>query len=166
MFGSKKEKSSMKPASGIRHANLATLIAPDVKIVGDLEFGEGLRIDGSVKGNVTCKPGNQALLVLSEHGAIEGNAHGYDVVVNGRIIGDLIADHFVDLQSNAHVTGNIHYQQLQMDCGASVDGRLTHHEAGDVKRRIDDEAGAAGLQKPESKDAAVPDGERPFPQKE
>ena len=54
--------------------------------------------------------------------------HGYDVVVNGRIVGDLIADHFVELQGSAHVTGNIYYQQLRMDCGASVDGKLTKRE--------------------------------------
>jgi cytoskeletal protein CcmA (bactofilin family) len=40
----------------------------------------------------------------------------------------LIADHFVELQPNAHVTGNIHYQQLRMDCGASVDGKLTRRD--------------------------------------
>jgi cytoskeletal protein CcmA (bactofilin family) len=51
------------------------------------------------------------------------------VVVNGRIVGDVIADHFVELQSNAHVTGNICYQQLRMDCGASVDGKLTKRDA-------------------------------------
>jgi cytoskeletal protein CcmA (bactofilin family) len=33
------------------------------------------------------------------------------------------------LQSNAHVTGNIYYQQLRMDCGATVDGKLTRRDA-------------------------------------
>jgi cytoskeletal protein CcmA (bactofilin family) len=86
-------------------------------------------MDGHVKGNVSGEPGGQTLLVLSDRGSIEGNVHGYDVVVNGRIVGDVIADHFVELQSNAHVTGNICYQQLRMDCGASVDGKLTKRDA-------------------------------------
>jgi len=54
--------------------------------------------------------------------------HGYDIVVNGRIQGDVIADHFVELQENAHITGNIYYQQLRMDVGASVDGKLTRRD--------------------------------------
>jgi cytoskeletal protein CcmA (bactofilin family) len=54
------------------------------------------------------------------------------VVVNGRIVGDLIAEHFVELQANAYVTGNIYYQQLRMDCGASVDGKLTRRETTQV----------------------------------
>ncbi|MGF6573105.1 protein CcmA, bactofilin family [Paraburkholderia fungorum] len=119
---------SKKKPVGVQQTKLATLIANDVRIAGDLQFSEGLRMDGHVKGNVSGVPGSQTLLVLSDRGSIEGNVHGYDVVVNGRIIGDLIADHFVELQGNAHVTGNIYYQQLRMDCGASVDGKLTKRE--------------------------------------
>lgn len=125
MFSSKK-----KPQPGIEQTKLATLIAQDITITGDLEYADGLRLDGRVHGNVSSKPGTKTLLVLSERGAIEGNVHGYDIVVNGRIEGDVIADHFVELQANAHVVGNIYYQQLQMDCGASVDGKLTKRDPG------------------------------------
>lgn len=120
---------SKKKTVGVRRTKLATLIAHDVRIAGDLQFSDGLRLDGHVRGNVSGEPGGQTLLVLSERGSVEGNVHGYDVVVNGTIVGDVIADHFVELQSNAHVTGNIHYQQLRMDCGASVDGKLTRRDA-------------------------------------
>ncbi|MFL9885475.1 polymer-forming cytoskeletal protein [Paraburkholderia agricolaris] len=120
---------SKKKHAGIQQTKLATLIAHDVRITGDLLFSDGLRMDGHVTGNVSGEPGAQTLLVLSERGSIEGNVHGYDVVVNGRIVGDVIADHFVELQSGAHVTGNIYYQQLRMDCGASVDGKLARREA-------------------------------------
>jgi cytoskeletal protein CcmA (bactofilin family) len=120
---------SKKKVTGIQRTKLATLIAHDVRVTGDLQFSDGLRMDGHVKGNVSGEPGSQTLLVLSDRGSIEGNVHGYDVVVNGRIVGDVIADHFVELQSHAHVTGNIYYQQLRMDCGASVDGKLTRCEA-------------------------------------
>ncbi|ALE57468.1 polymer-forming cytoskeletal protein [Paraburkholderia sp. SIMBA_055] len=123
---------SKKKAAGIQQTKLATLIAHDVRIVGDLQFTNGLRLDGHVKGNVSGEPGGQTLLVLSDRGSIEGNVHGYDVVVNGKIVGDVIADHFVELQANAHVTGNIYYQQLRMDCGASVDGKLTRRDGGNA----------------------------------
>jgi cytoskeletal protein CcmA (bactofilin family) len=119
---------SKKKAAGIQQTKLATLIAHDVRIAGDLQFTDGLRLDGHVKGNVRGEPGGQTLLVLSDRGSIEGNVHGYDVMINGKIVGDVIADHFVELQVNAHVTGNIYYQQLRMDCGATVDGKLTRHD--------------------------------------
>ncbi len=124
MFGSKK-----KISADVRRTQFTTLIARDVVIAGDLEFAEGLRMDGHVKGNVTGKADSQALLVVSEHGKITGNVRGYDLIVNGTIVGDVIAEHFVDLQANAHVTGNIEYLQLRMDCGATVDGKLTKRDA-------------------------------------
>jgi cytoskeletal protein CcmA (bactofilin family) len=131
MFNSKK-----KPQPGIEQTKLTTLVAQDIMITGDLEYADGLRLDGRVLGNVVVKPGAKTLLVLSERSVIEGNVHGYDIVVNGRIQGDVIADHFVELQQNAHVVGNIYYQQLRMDCGASVDGKLTKRDPGDAPGRL------------------------------
>jgi cytoskeletal protein CcmA (bactofilin family) len=95
-----------------------------------------VRLDGRVLGNVIVKPGAKTLLVLSERSVIEGNVHGYDIVVNGRIHGDVVADHFVELQANAHVVGNIYYQQLRMDVGASVDGKLTKRDVSDAPGRL------------------------------
>jgi cytoskeletal protein CcmA (bactofilin family) len=131
MFNSKK-----KPQPGIEQTKLATLIAQDIMITGDLEYADGLRLDGRVLGNVAVKPGAKTLLVLSEHSLIEGNVHGYDIVVNGRIHGDVVADHFVELKEGAHVVGNIYYQQLRMDVGASVDGKLTKRDPGDAPGRL------------------------------
>ncbi|HET7835658.1 polymer-forming cytoskeletal protein [Variovorax sp. J31P179] len=122
MFGKKK-------STGIRQAKFATLIAHDVQLSGNLEFSEGLRLDGHVQGNISGKAGSETLLVLSDRGSVTGNVHGHDIVINGKIIGDVVADHFVELQANAHVTGNIDYLQLRMDAGATVDGKLTRRDS-------------------------------------
>jgi len=121
MFGRKKAKS---PGASIEISKLSSLIADNVEIVGDVIFSGGLRVDGCIKGNVINKDDERALLVLSEQGRIEGSVKTHDAVVNGTIIGDLTVDHFLELQANARVSGNITYRQLQMDCGASVDGKL------------------------------------------
>jgi cytoskeletal protein CcmA (bactofilin family) len=118
-----------KKSPGIQQAKLATLVAHDVHIAGDLEFSDGLRMDGHVKGNVIGRAGEQTLLVVSDQGSITGNVHAYDIVINGTITGDVTVEHFVELQSNAHVNGNIYYQQLRMDVGASVEGKLTKRES-------------------------------------
>jgi cytoskeletal protein CcmA (bactofilin family) len=123
MFSSKKEQ------QGVKQAKLSTLIAHNVHISGDLEFSEGLRMDGQVTGNVTGRPGDESLLVVSDQGAIHGNVSAHDVIINGRIVGDVHVSHFVELQSNAHVHGNIYYQKLRMDVGATVEGKLTRIDA-------------------------------------
>lgn len=108
----------------IEVTRLSSLIDRGVEIVGDVIVTDGLRIDGHVRGDVRAKPESRALLVLSEHGSIEGSVHVYDAVVNGTITGDVEVEHFIELQPNARVVGNIRYRQLRMECGASVDGRL------------------------------------------
>ncbi|WP_244817138.1 polymer-forming cytoskeletal protein [Caballeronia sp. Lep1P3] len=123
MFSSKKDSQGVKPAK------LSTLISQSVHISGDLEFSEGLRMDGQVTGNVTGRPGDESLLVVSDQGAIHGNVSAYDVIINGRVIGDVMVAHFVELQANAHVVGNIYYQKLRMDVGATVEGKLTKLES-------------------------------------
>lgn len=121
MFGRKLNKT-------IEVTKLSSLIADNLHIVGDVLFSGGLRVDGKIEGNVLNKEGERSLLVLSDKGVIVGRVRTYDAVVNGSISGDLEVEHFLELQANAKVSGNIVYRQLQMDCGASVDGQLEKTE--------------------------------------
>lgn len=118
MFGKKKEVQ-------IELTKLSSLIAGNMEVSGDVHFLDGLRVDGHITGNVLSKDGLKSLLVLSDQGCITGNVTTYDAVINGTIVGDLEVTHFLELQANARVTGNIVYHQLRMDCGAAVEGKLT-----------------------------------------
>lgn len=117
MFGKKK-------ATSVDISRLASLLGRDTTVCGDVAFGGGLRIDGRVEGNVLNRPDSPGLLVLSETGVVVGGVKVHDAVINGRVEGDLEVDHFLELQANARVTGNISYRTLKLDCGATVDGRL------------------------------------------
>jgi len=116
----------------IEVTKLSSLIAEDVEITGDLCFVSGIRIDGRVKGNVIGRAVDaqtRALLVLSDKGQIEGSVNCGDAVINGSVVGDLIVEHFLELQSNARVNGTIRYEHLQMDVGATVHGQLVKTDA-------------------------------------
>ena len=116
----------------IEVTKLSSLIAEDVEITGDLCFSSGIRIDGRIKGNVIARAvegQTRALLVLSDKGQIEGSVNCGDAVINGSVIGDLVVEHFLELQSNARVSGTIRYEHLQMDVGAQVRGQLIKAEA-------------------------------------
>jgi cytoskeletal protein CcmA (bactofilin family) len=121
MFG-KRRKSAF-----IEITQLSSLVAEGVEITGDVVFGGGIRIDGTVKGNVIgrqAEGGRPPLLVLSDKGQIEGSVRCQDAVINGTVTGDLEVAHFLELQASARVCGTIRYEQLQMDVGASVQGQL------------------------------------------
>lgn len=121
----------------IEVSKLSSLIAPGVEIVGDVIVTDGLRVDGRIEGNVRSKPGSRGLLVLSERGGIRGTVRVHDAVVNGTIDGDLEVEHYLELQANARVTGNITYRQLRLDCGAVVQGRLERLPDGDAPAPAD-----------------------------
>ena len=113
-----------KMHQSIEVTRLSSLIATGVEVVGDVIVTDGVRVDGRVAGNVLSKPDARGLLVLSEKGRIDGGVSVHDAVINGEIMGDVEVEHFLELQANARVTGNIRYRNLQMDCGARVRGRL------------------------------------------
>lgn len=121
MFGKRKK------TAFIEVTKLSSLVAEGVEIIGDVVFPAGMRIDGRVRGNVIGRSFEgraPALLVLSDKGHIEGSVRCGDAVINGTVIGDLEVEHFLELQSNARVTGTLRYKQLQMDVGAVVQGQL------------------------------------------
>lgn len=125
MFGKKQKKT-------IEVTKLSSLVADNLHVVGDVLFSGGLRIDGKVEGNVLGKRGEKSLVVLSEKGCIVGRVNAYDAVINGTVTGDLEVEHFLELQPGARIFGNISYRQLQMECGATVDGKLLKVDDGKV----------------------------------
>ena len=120
---------SRNKTPAIQLSKLSSLIAEDVVIIGDVSFSGGLRIDGRVKGNVVALPsaegGPRGLLVLSDKGQVEGSIRCGDAVINGAVTGEVDVENFLELQSNARMSGTIRYQHLKMDVGAAVQGRLS-----------------------------------------
>jgi cytoskeletal protein CcmA (bactofilin family) len=114
-----------------------TLIGVETRIEGDLQFTGGLRVDGEVRGNITESNINPSTLILSEHGKIEGAITASKLVINGNVIGPVKAGQFVELQSKAHITGDVYYKSLEMHTGAVVEGRLVYLGAGDAEKSGD-----------------------------
>lgn len=114
-------KNRNKPQSRID-----TLIGADTRIEGDIHFGGGLRVDGSIRGSVSEVTSTPGTLVLSEHGRIEGAVTASQLVINGRVSGPVRANQFVELQPKSRVTGDVHYKSLEMHTGAVIEGKLIY----------------------------------------
>lgn len=115
--------SSPAPAKG---AAMDTLIGRQTEIVGDVNFSGGLHVDGRIKGNVQSANEKAATLSLSESGVIEGNVKVANVVVNGRIVGEVRASERLTLGAKARIVGDVRYRVLQMEAGALVNGQLVY----------------------------------------
>jgi cytoskeletal protein CcmA (bactofilin family) len=118
MFGGKKNS---KPQNRID-----SLIGAGTHIDGNITFSGGLRIDGEIRGNISCEKGQSGTLVVSEQASVEGEISVGHVVINGTVVGPVLAGESLELLPNARVTGDVEYHQLEMQQGAVVQGRLVH----------------------------------------
>ena len=118
MFGAAK---ASKPQSRID-----CLIGAGTVIEGNIAFSGGLRVDGRVKGNIIAEPGQPGTLVLSEEARVEGEIRVPHIVINGLVLGPVHSSEYVELQGKANVTGDVHYNALEMQLGAVVQGALVH----------------------------------------
>ena len=105
---------------------IETLIGTSIEIRGDIIFNGGLHVDGKIVGNVIAEDNSDSMLVLSDHGNIEGEVRVPYVVLNGEVTGDVYAAERVELSSHAQVSGNVYYNLLEMAMGAEVNGSLVH----------------------------------------
>lgn len=119
MFG----KRANKPQNQID-----SLIGMGTHVVGDISFNGGLRIDGHVRGNITAMGDKPSTLMLSDRASVEGKIKVSHAVINGTVVGTVHADEYLELQAKARVSGDIYYQSLEIQLGATIEGMLLHHD--------------------------------------
>jgi cytoskeletal protein CcmA (bactofilin family) len=97
------------------------VIGRSIRIDGDLQGEEDLRIEGTVTGTVQLR--NNALTIGSG-GSITANVYAKSVTVEGRVDGDLFASERISIQKNAHVQGNITAPRVTLEDGAKFKGTI------------------------------------------
>ena len=107
---------------------VSTVIGSDTRITGDIEFSGGLHLDGAVIGKVSGALDSGSTLTVSEKGQVEGDVELDNLILNGKVIGDVHARGRVELATNARVTGTVYYHLLEMAMGAEVNGKLVHSD--------------------------------------
>ncbi|MFW5451497.1 MAG: polymer-forming cytoskeletal protein [Methylophagaceae bacterium] len=107
-----------------KSTRIDTLIGQYTHIKGDVSFSGGLRVDGSIAGNISAAGDNDSVLTLSEQGSIEGEIKVPHLIINGSISGNVYATEHVELAPQAKVQGNVYYHLLEMAMGAEVNGQL------------------------------------------
>lgn len=115
-----------KKASSAPQKSIDSLIGAGTRVEGNVIFSGGLRIDGEVRGNITSETGSEGTLVISEKASVEGAITVGHVVINGAVIGPVVAGGSLELLPGARVTGDVEYYQIEMQQGAVIQGRLVH----------------------------------------
>ncbi len=113
--------------SSVDRSEVNTLIGNTTTLEGDLHFTGVLKIDGTIKGNLVAES-NDSVLILDQAGNIEGEVRVPSMIINGSIIGNVYASEKIDLYPQAKIMGDVHYNLLEMEVGAEVNGRMLRQE--------------------------------------
>ena len=89
-------------------AGSTTIIGAGAIISGNIESAGDIRIDGILKGNLTCK----AKILLGPEAVIEGDIIANQADILGRVQGKVRVNDILYLHGKAVVEGNIHTAKL------------------------------------------------------
>ncbi len=109
-----------------------TLLAVNALIEGNVRFSGELYVNGSVVGDIVAEEEAKATLVVSEEGSVKGDIRVSDVVICGRVEGDLHANVRAEFGKNASLRGDLHYKLVEVHNGAVIDGRMVPQDATDA----------------------------------
>jgi len=102
------------PAAG------GTFIGPNVTIEGTITGSEPLVVEGTLRGKVNLG----ADLRAGSKARIEATVHARNVLVEGKLTGDISADERVELVASATVDGNIRAPKIIVAEGAKFRGSV------------------------------------------
>jgi cytoskeletal protein CcmA (bactofilin family) len=107
-----------------QNSGATTLIAASTCVVGEIYFHGNLEIEGKVVGNIIAEEGADSRVRVLPSGEVEGEIHAPLVIVNGAVAGNLYVREQLELASKAVVEGDVHYQLIQVENGAQVNGQF------------------------------------------
>jgi cytoskeletal protein CcmA (bactofilin family) len=96
-------------------------IGKSLTIKGEITGSEMLYIDGHVEGSVNL-PGNR--VVVGRNGHVAANISAREVVVLGKVNGNINASDRVDIRNEGSLTGDVVAQRISIEDGAYFKGGI------------------------------------------
>ncbi|MFV0305804.1 MAG: polymer-forming cytoskeletal protein [Moheibacter sp.] len=96
-----------------------TVISDGITLKGDIMGKGAIRIDGKVEGNVELEKG----VILGEKAEVTGSIKSTEVVIYGRLIGDLTCKE-LHIKSSGIIDGNILVNTFSVEMGGKYNGNL------------------------------------------
>jgi len=95
----------------------------DASMQGTIAFKDpvNLRINGSFEGKLETR----GSLTIGENAKVRANIHGDQIMIAGKIKGDIVATQHLSLIAPAIVEGNITTPRLSITEGAILEGQIT-----------------------------------------
>jgi len=115
-----------RPAATTTTADQAT-IGKSLVIKGEVTGSESLYIDGRVEGSINLA-GNR--VTVGRNGVVAANISAREIVVLGKVRGNLTASDRVDIRSDGSLTGDVVAARISIEDGAYFKGGIDIRKAG------------------------------------
>ncbi|HLJ86308.1 MAG TPA: polymer-forming cytoskeletal protein [Candidatus Angelobacter sp.] len=113
------------PAAAPRNAVInnqeQATIGKSLVIKGEVSGSEALYIDGRVEGAINL-PGNR--VTVGRNGQVQANVSAREIVVLGKVKGNLTASDRVDIRNEGSLTGDVVCQRISIEDGAYFKGGI------------------------------------------
>jgi cytoskeletal protein CcmA (bactofilin family) len=117
-------------------------IGKSLVIKGEVTGSESLYIDGRVEGSINLA-GNR--VTIGRNGVVAANINAREIVVLGKVRGNLTASDRVDIRSDGSLTGDVIAARISIEDGAFFKGGIDIRKGGQPQQ-----------QKPNGEDKSVP----------
>lgn len=107
-------------SDALRSNEIAT-IGKSVVVKGELSGSEDLMVDGEVEGSITLRG---QTLTVGPNGRVRANIEARNVILHGRVDGDIHATERVDLRKSASLSGDISTARISIEDGAFFKGSI------------------------------------------
>jgi cytoskeletal protein CcmA (bactofilin family) len=115
-----------RPVVASATADQAT-IGKSLVIKGEVTGSESLYIDGRVEGSINLA-GNR--VTVGRNGVVSANINAREIVVLGKVRGNLTASDRVDIRSDGSLTGDVVAARISIEDGAFFKGGIDIRKAG------------------------------------
>jgi cytoskeletal protein CcmA (bactofilin family) len=106
---------------GSSPAHGSARLGSSLQIKGHITGTEDLQIDGRVDGPISLRGHG---LTVGPAAQLTSEIHAREVVVYGKVVGDVHARDRVDVKADGSVTGNISTARISIEDGAHFKGRI------------------------------------------
>ena len=102
-------------------------IGKSLVIKGEVSGSESLYIDGRVEGSINLS-GNR--VTIGRNGVVNANINAREIVVTGKVRGNLVASDRVDIRNEGSLTGDVVAQRISIEDGAFFKGGIDIRKPG------------------------------------
>ena len=106
-------------------------------IHGKLETRANYRVVGQILGDIVELENDNGILWIDQSASVRGNITCSNVVIAGKVEGNVVASGIVEVCSGATISGDIESEHLHVDPNAKINGRLTCSNGDQLKKTLD-----------------------------